>query len=692
MSQYVQEASATALARPGWTRELRTLYNGRVARQFVLHFNISDFIVDLERLEMSPETGEYEAAGGVVGEPRSFRQYLANFLYSDLHCQAIYSYSLANSLVVDEDLLPDERDFARQRVHEAAASVNFVQQDAGGVEHEAQQTNLPDGPAGNLKILGYMLTKNWLVRGDSQDRTAPIAVLLEYAEKIVPYHLGEGHGTQEQLQSLEMVQRWGLDQQLRRTANIVILLTANAGNLASSVYAAGSGCRAIRVPLPGMAERTAFIDWKIQARQFVKLSEEFGSTAREQVRQLAKDTQGMRLSDLDNLSRRIIVEQRFQRLPELLFSRHVQREKAVVIQTQSEQLLEILQTRRGFDDIGGLDKLKVYLKVRTEQMKQGQNTLIVPSGLLLAGPPGTGKTIIAEALAKESGFNLVKMRNIQDRWIGSSERNLELVINLLKDLHPVVVFIDEIDQAMVRRDSGQSGDSGVGARMFARILEEMSTASNRGRILWVAATNRVDFLDDALLRRFDRVVPLLAPDEEEACRIFRTMPTMISRQSDGAVNVKYSGDLQQSGRKDVNGKPNPTEHDLECFREAAHEIVERVLTGAAIEIVVRRAVELACEEALDRKELLSATDLPGIESRHLLKAIKDFKPNHNKFMYDLQSLLAIRGCNFHSVLPEMPYREVFLRIKDKDGQIDTEQLDMQINALKRLVNERSLVP
>src|SRR5258708_10596847 len=96
-------------------------------------------------------------------------------------------------------------------------------------------------------------------------------------------------------------------------------------------------------------------------------------------------------------------------------------------------------------------------------MKQRSQSPLVPNGLLLAGPPGTGKTIIAEALARESGFNLVKMRNIQDKWIGSSERNLGLVTNLLKDLHPSIVFADEIDQALVRRDNGQSG-GGCGGR------------------------------------------------------------------------------------------------------------------------------------------------------------------------------------------------------------------------------------
>src|SRR5262249_36524192 len=160
--------------------------------------------------------------------------------------------------------------------------------------------------------------------------------------------------------------------------------------------------------------------------------DEFGASEVDQARALARATQGMRLTDIDNLSRRVQVEyakgQRRNRYigentgPHLT-REDVQRAKSEVIEAQSAQLLEIVPPVRGFAEIGGLDNLKKYLRKRTGLMRRGELSPLVPSGLLLAGPPGTGKTIIAEALATESGFNLVKMRNIQDRWVGSSERN-----------------------------------------------------------------------------------------------------------------------------------------------------------------------------------------------------------------------------------------------------------------------------
>lgn len=676
---------------PLWTQELLTLHNARVSRQFVLHFNITDFVVDLMPEQNATQSGLHPTTK-VYGEAQPFREYLRQFLYSRFQCQIIYTYSLAEGLVIDDTLNNKQRQLAKEYIDRARQEVTSLQQQMN--PEQAQNTRANDTTnevSTNLKVLGHMLRQRYPINASAKEETeeAPIAVVFDYAEKLIPFGLGEGRGTREQLQTLEMLQRWALDPQIRRnTSNIILLLTTNIGQIAENVYAAGSGCRAIRIPLPDAQEREAFITWRREEKRFPQLDPtDVEKDPIYHVKRLAHEMQGMRLTDIDNLSRRIIQEcyDRGEE-PPILRSVHIQHEKASVIQAQSEQLLEIIQPRRGFSEIGGLNKLKDYLRQRTKQMRHGQHTLLVPSGLLLAGPPGTGKTIIAEAMATESGFNLVKMRNIQDKWIGSSERNLELVISLLKDLHPVIVFVDEIDQAMVKRDTGHSGDSGVGARMFARILEEMSNAANRGRILWIAATNRVDLLDDALLRRFDRVIPLLAPDVDEACRIFATMPMTIRMQTDDAVNVKYSGDLSQSG-KTVQGRPSPTEKDLACFREVASEVVRRGLTGAGIEIVVRRAAEIACEEVLTPDGEMNEAyinDLPGIQSSHLLKAIKDYKANQNRNVYDFQSLLAIRGCNFQSVMPELPNRDIFDHVKDENGDIDPGKVEEQIRNLKVL--------
>lgn len=711
--------------RPAWANEIQTFHLGRIARQFILHFNINDLAIDTNAGEETPG-GEYKRAGDVIGNfklPPTMREYLHEFLFfSDLNCQAIYTYSLAGGLIADDrscegigtPLRQQLSGQTMQRLLDATQTLKLMpnrqRRGGGGQPVDGQEVNLPDSMVDIFKLLGHILRQSYDENGapippEVRDkrgqqggsapapREMPIAVVLDYAEKLIPYHLGEGQGEREQLQALEVVQRWALDPLIRQTKNIVILLTTNIGLIPPSVFAEGSGCRAIRVPLPDEGERTAFIRFLMmhaQQRLTPLAPADFGQSTSEQAFRLARATQGMRLMDIDNISRRVFVEFYRKNPPgsaqqgrngPVITTREVQHAKSEAIQAQSAELLEVVRPERGFNEIGGLESLKVYLRKRTALMSQRSQSPLVPNGLLLAGPPGTGKTIIAEALALESGFNLVKMRSIQDKWIGSSERNLELVLSLLEDLHPVIVFIDEIDQAMVRRDTGQAGDSGVGARMFARILEEMSKASNRGNILWVAATNRADLIDAALLRRFDRVIPLLTPDVHESCRILAAMVTTISRQSQGSIQIEYGGDLKQSGNKDTQERPEPTQEDLEKFRPVAEKTAEMGITGAGLEIVVRRAIELAYEDLLDARPGEGEV-LPCVERQHLLRALDDFKPNYDRLTYDYQSLLALRACNFYSVIPPLPDSGVYAEICDAAGRVDSKKLDMAIWAIE----------
>jgi transitional endoplasmic reticulum ATPase len=705
--------------RPPWVEDLLTFYNGRIARQFVLHFNITDYIIDLDQKRDSGK-GKYIRAGNMLEDtsqaPQTLREYLYQFLFDELSCQYIYTYSLANGLTADDvtqqiqekkngstgrDVQSEQSSPAMQHLQNIYKSMRALpQRGKRATDTQDDELQLPTDISENFKLLTRVLRMQ--LKGSDplnphQERETPVAVVLDYAEKLIPYHLGEGQGDREQLQALEVVQRWALDPQIRQLKNIIILLTTNIGQIPSSVYAEGSGCRALRVPLPDENEREAFLRFKMTSAhpRLVPMNQaEFGLIETVQANRLARATQGMRLTDIDNMSRRVasefqkrrndpLIVDATQEIAPMLRLEHVQQVKAEVIQAQSADLLEIVPPTRSFSEIGGLNNLKKYLRQRAQIMLSGQQSPLVPGGLLLAGPPGTGKTIIAEALATESGFNLVKMRSIQDKWVGSSERNLELVLNLLKDLHPVVVFIDEIDQAISRRDTGQSGDSGVGARMFARLLEEMSNPLNRGRILWVAATNRADIIDEAMLRRFDRVVPLLTPDVEESCRIFAAMMHIIVKHSANTLRVRYGGDLVQQSAADERGHLSPTRSDLEKFLPEAQQTVELGITGAGIEIIVRRAIEIVYEELAEKQIALRPDDIPAVESRHLHQAVQDYKPNHNRAVYDYQSLLAIRACNFQSVLPTLPKTGVFARIQRADGMVDSEKLEQEILVMER---------
>ncbi|HVU67959.1 MAG TPA: hypothetical protein VHD63_12550, partial [Ktedonobacteraceae bacterium] len=122
--------------------------------------------------------------------------------------------------------------------------------------------------------------------------------------------------------------------------------------------------------------------------------------------------------------------------------------------------------------------------------------------------------------------------------------------------------------------------------------------------------------------------------------------------------------------------------DLDKFKGVASMTTELGLTGAAIEIVVRRAIEITHEEHMDQA---GNNALPVIKARHLYAALHDFKPNFKRIEYDFQSLLALRACNFHSVIPTLPMSGVYASIQNPDThRVDPDNLEKAIQEIIRL--------
>jgi SpoVK/Ycf46/Vps4 family AAA+-type ATPase len=167
----------------------------------------------------------------------------------------------------------------------------------------------------------------------------------------------------------------------------------------------------------------------------------------------------------------------------------------------------------------------------------------------------------------------------------------------------------------------------------------MGDNTHRGRVIWITATNRPDILDDALLSRFDRIIPFLPPTQGERERIFRAMERM--------VGVEYAPDI-----------------DLSTVAQHTEG-----LTGRFIEVIVRQAAELAGEGP--------------ITTTHLRTAIADYKPGHNQEVYEWQSLLALAATNFYSMLPrDLPPRlqTVIAQVRE---QGDNSPIQERINTLQQ---------
>lgn len=181
-----------------------------------------------------------------------------------------------------------------------------------------------------------------------------------------------------------------------------------------------------------------------------------------------------------------------------------------------------------WSDVGDLDEIKKVLKETIEwPLKYGdlfKHAKTNPSkGILLYGPPGTGKTLLAKAVASESGVNFISVKGPQlfSRWIGESEKGVREVFRKAKMASPCIVFFDEIDSLVPAR--GSEGASHVADRVISQFLTELDGIEELKGIVVLAATNRLDIVDPALLRagRFDFHLELSLPDGQARLEIFK---------------------------------------------------------------------------------------------------------------------------------------------------------------------------
>lgn len=262
------------------------------------------------------------------------------------------------------------------------------------------------------------------------------------------------------------------------------------------------------------------------------------------LKRISKTTHGFVGADLEVLSKEAAMRSLRRILPEIdLDQEKVPPSLLQKIQITGEDFREALKEVRPsalrevqvqipnveWDDVGGLEELKEELRQAVEwpiKHKEAYEYAGVeaPKGILLHGPPGTGKTLIAKALAKmtDSNFISIKGPELLSKWVGESEKGVREIFRKARQAAPCIIFLDEVD-ALVPRRGASGSDSHVTENVVSQILTEIDGLEELHDVLIIGATNRLDIVDEALLRpgRFDRIIEVPRPDSKGREQILR---------------------------------------------------------------------------------------------------------------------------------------------------------------------------
>jgi hypothetical protein len=500
-------------ATPAWAAELRLAYESGASGQFLLFGNVHD------RLAVD---------GRLVN--------LADFLEDTLlkSFGVVLSYDMGTGLAIERggDIVDKWKGAElKQQMREPLQAVQWIDRYLRYL--------------GNLRTIG-------------NDKTPNVAVILRGVDHIVP---ADGSGF-EHGSITSLLRAWSSDSPFCDLPFVSLLIADNLNDVEPMIANAANAVRT-RVPLPDAAVLE-------QALTILRKQSPKAFAADADLPQIAGMLAGVTVSSLESLTR----IRHHESAP--LADGDLSRLKKELVERDSAGLVEFIDSRRTLEDYHGQEALKTWLRQDIALWRAG-DLKALPMGYLLCGPVGTGKTFLVECLAGEAGVPVVKLKNFRDRWVGSSEGNLEKIFRLIRALGRCMVFIDEADQTLGKRESGGS-DSGLSGRIYSMIAQEMSDGANRGRVLWLLASSRPDLIEVDLKRpgRIDVKVPLLP-----------TSTATESAQLIGMLAKRYGLDLPLAELARLEARMptllTPGAAEALVVKTYRHARTQNVAAGAALE-------------------------------------------------------------------------------------------------------------
>ncbi|MEI8195833.1 MAG: ATP-binding protein, partial [Phycisphaerae bacterium] len=430
--------------------DLIVQYASDASNQFVLYGNIHDrFVLPLDK----PELGS-----------------LTDFLLRVLlpRFDVILSYDLGNGIRVEKG----QQIFADWPT--------------------AKESELPKSPRAAIETLTHYFRYCANLARLNRQRLQ-VGCFIKSAQLVAPNLMG---GINFDIAAVALLMRdWNLDSMLAEHSLATFLITESLNDLHPLLV---NNNRTVRIPIPLPTADDLSTALKLVGPQYPTALSHYAQDYSVPGGQLV----GATLTSIEALLR----TKEYNKQP--LTGDDLVKLKKTLVESDCNGLIEFIESKKSLDDIYGQEKVKAHLR-QDFALWNANDTAAMPMGYLLAGPVGTGKTFMVECLAGEAGVPVVKFKNFRDKWVGSTEANLEKIFRILHALGRCFVFVDEADQALGKRDA-ESGDSGVSGRVYSMFAEEMSNTANRGKVLWILASSRPDLIEVDLKRpgRVDVKIPL----------------------------------------------------------------------------------------------------------------------------------------------------------------------------------------